>query len=326
MKKFTYLLLFALMLNGCDDGDLTVDQIDFESVNSQSCTLNENLIYKLKNQEALLLQLVENAGIIEDDSTYKYNIEPGGKGNYRVVYRAYDGTVATDNICGTIPPSTPKVSEEWLATSGVINITSKQKTSAPAQDGSTKIEGYNHSINFTNITFLLPSGKEQTYPTYPFGNLSSTLSIPASLVFATPETAYKCDDQNRVYNFTTSFFIMIDNISPDLLKNEVTPLGSPRRQLVGTTTNRVVYRTVKESTGSFSRAYFCNGTSFPSTPGIDLDFTADSGVEGQSGIIEVVTEEVAGVFYHTITLKAVKMRKGNSSFSLPTNFLLGKIS
>ncbi|MFB9079872.1 hypothetical protein ACFFLS_08275 [Flavobacterium procerum] len=323
MKKFTYLLLFALMLNGCDDGDLTVDRIDFESANPQNCTLNENLIYKLKDQEALLLQLVENAGIIEDDSTYTYNIDPGGKGNYRVVYRAYDGTVATDNICGTIPPSTPKVSEEWLATSGVINITSKQKTSAIATDGSTKIEGYNHSINFTNIQFLLPSGKTQTYETYPFGNLTSTLSIPASLVFATPQTAYKCPNLDRVYNYTASFFIMIDNIEPDLLKNEVTPLDSPRRRPVGTTTNRVVYRTIKQDTGSFTSSYFCGGATFPTLPGIDLDFTAEIGVDG---MIEVATEEVAGVFYHTIILKAVKMKKGNSSFSLPSTFLLGKFS
>lgn len=105
MKKYTALLLFALFLNGCDDGDLTVDTINFEDIEqSQACgdAATSTLVYKLKTQEALLLQMPAGSFRNENDSTYTYNIDSKGNGSYRVLYRAYDGTVATANICGTI--------------------------------------------------------------------------------------------------------------------------------------------------------------------------------------------------------------------------------
>ena len=56
MKKVIGLLIFGLLLNGCDDGDLTLENIDFENVSTQSCMTNE-IIYKLKPEEALLLEM-----------------------------------------------------------------------------------------------------------------------------------------------------------------------------------------------------------------------------------------------------------------------------
>ena len=55
MKRDFSLLFFVLILNGCDDGDLTLETIDFEAATTQSCSDN-NIIYKLKESEALLLE------------------------------------------------------------------------------------------------------------------------------------------------------------------------------------------------------------------------------------------------------------------------------
>jgi hypothetical protein len=47
-------LLFLLALNGCDDGNLIQEDINFEDVTTESCSTND-LIYKLNDKEALIL-------------------------------------------------------------------------------------------------------------------------------------------------------------------------------------------------------------------------------------------------------------------------------
>lgn len=326
MKKYASLILFAFLLNGCDDGNLTVKEIDFDDVAPVSCTTDNTLMYKLKAQEAFLLQMPKDLGLKNEPGTYEYDIPTGGSGNYRAIYRSYDGTVAADNVCGLIPPSTPKVIDEWIATSGKITITTQQKPSEPAADGSTKLTGYNHSINFTNITFAISNSKPQTYPTYPFGTFSTVMNVPASLVFSS-DVASRCTDNGlkRVYNYSPAFFIMIDNMDTDsLIKNEVTPAGKPRTGLIGTTTNKLYYKSVVSSTGSFSSDYFCK-TTFPASPSIAEDWTGQTGEQDKSGIIEVTTTSVGGAFFHTITLKNVTMLKGANTFKLPTTFVLGRL-
>ena len=37
MKKYVGLLLIALLFNSCNDGDITVETIDFEAVDALTC-------------------------------------------------------------------------------------------------------------------------------------------------------------------------------------------------------------------------------------------------------------------------------------------------
>jgi len=318
MKKYASLLLFALLLNGCDDGDLTVDTIDFsnESIKAQTCDpLTNNLIYKLKTQESLLLQLPDNK-IINDPSVYSYDID---NSLYRVVYRAYDGTVATANICGTIPPKTPNITEEWLGTAGKIEITTTQNTDLPATDGSTKIIGYNHTIVFRNITFDKPAGK-QVEAEYVFGNFATSYTSP-NTTFTNP--VQQCTNSSKqVYNFNASSALTIDNIDPALIVNEKTT--TPRTGLINAngTTNKVLLRTYIN--GTLTQGYFCN-TTIPSSPSVSETWIAQDGIAGASGIIEVTTTSVNNVFTHTIVLKSVTLQKDHSTFKLPTNYTLGNL-
>jgi len=330
MKKYAALLLFALFLNGCDDGDLTVDKIDFADVQeSTACDpLTNALIYKIKSQEALLLQMPEGA-IINDEGTYTYTIDAKGNGSYRVVYRAYDGTVSKENICGLIPPSTPKVTEEWLGIDGVIEITTKQI--APKNnpdDGGTRITGYEHTIVFRNITFAKPAGN-QTEAEFKFGTYNTTVT-PANLTFKTNPngSAYECDEIGRVYNYNNTFYLSIDDIDPALLVNEVTASNQPRTSLITATQNKVFYRTALAETGSITPAFICAKVQ-PSSPAIDETWTGQLGVANTSGIIEVTTtvstNAIGQVYTHTIVLKNVILAKGNSNFKLGSSFVLGKI-
>jgi len=318
MKKYASLLLFALILNGCDDGDLTVDTIDFsdESITSQTCNpLTNTLIYRLKPQESLLLQLPENK-IINDPSVYSYDIDNSA---YRVVYRAYDGTVATPNICGAIPPKTPNITEEWLGTAGKIEITTTQNTDLTATDGSTKITGYNHTIVFRNITFAKPTG-DQVEAEYVFGNFATTYTSP-STTFINP--VQQCTNTSKqVYNFNASSALTIDNIDPALIVNEKTT--TPRRGLINAngTTNKVLLRSYIN--GTLTQSYFCN-TTIPSTPTVSETWIAQDGIAETSGIIEVTTTSVGNVFTHTIVLKNVTLQKDHSTFKLPANYTYGNL-
>ncbi|MBB4803264.1 hypothetical protein HNP37_003339 [Flavobacterium nitrogenifigens] len=331
MKKYTALLLFALFLNGCDDGDLTVDTINFEDIEqSQACgdAATSTLVYKLKTQEALLLQMPAGSFRNENDSTYTYNIDSKGNGSYRVLYRAYDGTVATANICGTIPPSTPKITEEWIGTDGVIEIESNSNEIPNTTDGSSRITGYTHSVIFRNITFAKPSGI-QTNEKFVFGNYVTTVPS-ASLVFPADQQVRECSYMKGVYNLNTSFYLSIENMDTDyLLQNVVTPTNQPRRRYITSTENMVYYRTVKSGTGTFTDAAICVEKK-PETPTVDQTWTGQIGVENKSGMIEVTTTVVGEkTFTHTIVLRKVRLVKGvkgKTGFELGDSFVLGTIT
>ncbi|CAA9199605.1 hypothetical protein ACHRVW_17390 [Flavobacterium collinsii] len=318
MKKYASLLFFALLLNGCDDGDLTVDTIDFSdpTITAQTCNEKTNgLIYKLKKQESLMIQFPDNTLLNDATLAGKPLYYDINNTTTRVVYRAYNGLVGTANICGAIPPTTPGVTEEWQATAGkIVDITTAAVTDNA--DGSSTITGYNHNLVFQNITFLKPSGP-QVEAEYPFGLFKTSYNSPSTL-FTGP--LKQCPgNKTLVYNQTASTALTIDNIDPLLLKNEVTT--QPRIGLISTTTNKVLIRTFGID-GSLPPGYFCTSP-LPSTPTVKETWIAGNSVQNVNGTIEVTTKLVGTAYFHTIVLKGVKFERGNSSFKLPNEYTFG---
>ncbi|KRB55975.1 hypothetical protein [Flavobacterium sp. Root186] len=325
MKKYASLLILALLLNGCDDGDLTVDTINFEDIQTSASCPNSStdetaptLIYKLKTQESLVIQLPANS--IKNDATpigapLTYDIN---NSTYRVLYRAYDGTVAVNNICGTIPPRTPNVTEEWQATAGIIEITSTQVTGDKSTtDGSTRITGYNHQIVFRNITFLKPAGP-QTEEEFVFGNYT-TGPDPLYLTFTTAPT--QCTDKKQVFNFNPTSYMQVNNLDQTLIQQVV----GTRSAAITATANNITYTTFKSNTGTLTSSYFCISPA-PSAPAVS---TVWNSVVDNNGIVEVTTTATGTtsiVYKHTITIKNVTLKKGNSSFYLADDFVLGTIT
>ncbi|MCV9926881.1 hypothetical protein OIU83_04430 [Flavobacterium sp. LS1R49] len=317
MKKIASLVLFAFLLNGCDDGNLSVDIINFEDTATLSCTTN-NIIYKLKEQESLLLSIPTTAFTNEPSASIStptlINIDDSQN---RVIYRAYNGKVAASNICDIIPPATPAVSEQWTASSGVIQMYITSILKVDDTDNSSRITGYNYNIVFKNITFQKPTGP-QTYETFAFGDYQTTLTPPTLKYKALAE---QCTDSKQIYNYDIGSSITIDNIDPALIVNEVTPVNAPRTGLINDTTNKVFYRTYN---GSLSADYFCKAT-LPATPTVNQTWAGANGVSGVSGIIEITTTTLGNNFQHTITLKNVTLQKGNSSFRLGNSYVLGQL-
>ncbi|MDR7210865.1 hypothetical protein [Flavobacterium piscis] len=312
MKKYTCLLLFALLLNGCDDGDLTIETFNFDDATAVSCTGTENykLIYKLKNQESLLLQIPDDVlknEITENGIPEEFNID---NSLFKLVYRAYDGTVTSANICDAIRPVSPNVNNEWFATGGTILISTNANYTSNTTDNSTRISGYTHNIQLKNVTYSKPSG-EQIGPSFTFGDFTTALEDTETLSLVFDESALQCSESKQVYNTNGSESFTIDNPDPALIANTPTPAGAPIIQNITPTTNKVTFKVY--SNGTITNNYFCV-TPTPTTPTVRETWIAESGT------IQVETSTLAGSFKHIITFKNVKLVKGNVSFLLGNNF------
>jgi len=311
-------LFFVLLLNSCDDGDLTLETIDFEDVTTQSCSTNA-IIYKLKEKEALLLEIPQSVFVNEPTAPGTPKLIDIDNTTYRVVYRFYNGTVTSDNICNTIPPALPYVNDQWTATSGKIQIITTTIKSTNTAVNSTRITGYNHNIVFKNITFAKTSGT-QVYETFPFGDYTTPAT---ALAFGFDQAVEQCPGSKQLYNYTSSEALTIDTIDPALIVNTETPLNTPRTALIGAVQNRLTYRLY--SNGVLTPSYFCK-TAVPVLPSISEEWNAVNGVAGVSGIIEVTTIKNGTTAYkHTIVIKNATLKRGNSDFRLGDNYLYGEL-
>jgi hypothetical protein len=317
MKRLLGLLVCMVILNGCDDGDLTIDSFDFSNETAQRC---DNKIYKLTDTEALIIEIPYDQAFINDPTPEGEPITFAISSTInRVVYRSFNGTVASLNICGTIPPAAPNVTQEWTATSGNIEITTiavKTANTETGFEGGQNIGNYRHTITFRNINFLKPDGSNQLYETLVFG----TYDTPTTpLPFNFDDELDKCDASNTVFNFVGNEALMLD-IDPSLLPNEQATLTG----LISTTTNKLTYSLF--TNGALSADYFCT-LPVPATPTITETWTANDGIADVSGIVEVITTSGGGpgVFEHEIHLKNVTLKKGNSEFLLAENYLFGTL-
>jgi hypothetical protein len=311
MKRFLGIVVCALALNSCDDGDLIVENINFSDVPTQGCSTN-HLLYKLNDQESLILNI--------PSTTFTNN--PTGTGDpilldinatNQVVYTFYNGKVATSNICDVIKPPTPGVNNQWNASSGKIVITVTEQKKLDETNNSTTITGYNNSIVFKNITFDKGNGTSQFYETFSFGDYVVT-AVP--LPFAFNKLLNKCTN-NQVYDFSPSESFTLD-IDPLLIANEVTLPNTPRKGVIGATVNRLVYNVF--TGGVLSLDYFCK-TPVPAIPAISQQWLGKI-----DGTIEVTTTTGGPkIFKHTIVFKNVTLQKGNSNFQLGDNYKYGEL-
>ncbi|TDD75514.1 hypothetical protein [Flavobacterium caseinilyticum] len=310
MKKVVSLLVFAFMLNSCNDGDLIQEDIDFEDVAAQSCQ-TKGLLFKLKANEALILEI---PGVTFPTQTTSQELDINESN--RVLYRFYSGAVTSATLCESIPPAQPIVTDQWTGSNGKIQINTTAVKTVNTTDNSTKITGYSHNITFKNITFVRSNGT-QVYETFPFGNyVISATPLP----FAFNKTLKQCSVSKQIYDKNSSEALILD-IDPTLISNVATPLNVPRTGLVSNTKNKLTYRLFS---GLLTDNYFCNAT-YPATPVVSEEWIAVAGVGNESGIVEVTTTSFGTGFKHTIVLKKVKIKKGNSDFLLGDNYLYGEL-
>jgi hypothetical protein len=311
MKKIIALLTLFVFINACDDGNLEVKNIDFENVNAQKCS-SKDVIYKVKDSEILYIE-IPSTTFLNDETIENSPITLPISSTVKVTYRQYSGSVTQANVCPTVPSATPNVTEEWIATAGTIQITSTAIKTTNTTTNATKITGYKHYIVFKNITFQKPNGN-QTYETYVFGNYTTSVS---ALAFGFNDQANKSTCDNKVFNFNGSEALTFNSSNfATLFDNSVTTI--PRTALISTE-NKLSYRLYNNV---ISNAYFCT-TPPPATPLLLQEWNAVDGVLNTNGIIEVTTTTFGTGFQHTIRLKKVTLKKGNSTFTLGDDYLFG---
>ena len=313
MKRFFGLVSLLLFINACDDGNLTVETIDFENIAAVKCT-SKDVIYKVKDAEILFLEIPSTAFGFDETPLGTPTLIPISS-TIRAVYRLYNSAASADNVCPTVPSATPNVKEEWITTSGTIQITTTAIKVPGPEINSTKITGYKHYIVLKNVTFQKPSGN-QLYESFVFGNYTTNIG---SLPFGFDEEAVtKSSCDNRVYSFSggESLVLDVDNFST-LFANEATI--TPRTATISTT-KKLTYKLFN---GTINDLFFCT-SSTPSTPTLAQEWNAIDGIEGVDGTIEVTTTSNGpNTFRHTVHLKKVSMKKGNSNFYLGDDFLYG---
>jgi hypothetical protein len=167
MKKIIVFIV-CVFLFSCDDGDITLQSFNFEGQSVQKCADN-NLIFKIKNDELLLIDITESnfANVVTPDGEPR---EVTINSSNAVIYRKYSGNLSSTTICASLPPATPVVSKEWEATGGTILIETNERFDT---DGTTLI-GYTHNITFVNVSF---SNADNTFSftTYIFGDYETGL-------------------------------------------------------------------------------------------------------------------------------------------------------
>jgi hypothetical protein len=313
MKRILGILSLLLFITACDDGDLTVDVIDFSEGPVQKCS-DKHVFYKVKGSEMMFLE-IPLATFENDETLPDTPIEVQLSSTIKVTYRRYVSETSSENICPQAPDATPNLAEQWVATNGIVQITSKAIKTTNA-DGFVKITGYTYNINFKQITFNKPDGP-QTETNVPFGNYASTIT-PLAFGFDDEVAKSTCTNDNRIFNFSAGEALILDaGEYATLFINEETPLSTPRKALISAT-NKLSYRLYS---GAISNPYFC--LTSPTTPTLEKQWDAVNGVTDISGIIEVVTTTFDTGFLHEIHFKNVTMKLGNSDFNMGPDYIFG---
>jgi len=313
MKRFLGIIISLLAFTNCDDGDFAVDNIDFSQVTAKSCA-NSNLVFKLKDSEALILNFpttvfTTDPSPVGEPVILKINSEN------QVVYNFYNGKVADANICDLIPPATPSINKQLNATEGTIEIATSIIYTKDETNNSTRISGYNYNIVFKNIKFTKADGTFQLYETLVFGDYFKTLDPKIPFVFS--GVLKQCTSNGEVYDFSANESLTLSSIETGLIANVVTPVGSPRVATIGLTKNKLTYRLFNSV---LKPEYFCQPTT-PLIPTINQTWEGKVG-----GTIEVTTTTNGpNSFLHTIILKSITMEKGTSNFFLGTSYKYGEL-
>jgi hypothetical protein len=303
MKHFFGLLFLFFAFNSCDDGDFTIENIDFTSVTLVEKCSEKDVFYKLKETELLFLELNLNQ-LPTDVTTEPLQIQIGSANQLK--YRQYAGVISDLNLCPQVPNASPNIVEEWVATSGIIEIITTAVYAPVNAQGVQLIRNYNHNISFKNLVFIKPDGSTQSYTSYPFGNYAtSNINLP----FSFDNQVDKTTCNNTIYNISGSGVLLFnaENFS-DLFANEVTT--TPRTATINTM-NTLRYN-VYDAAVTLSQ--FC--------PIVPLPILSQQWI-AQSGTIEVTTVSFGANFEHTIRFKNAVFKRGNSTFTLGTDYLFG---
>ena len=168
MKRFLYFSL--LLVFACDDGDLQIETVDFDNATIQNCdpvdVTTVNVLFKLNTSEALIVEVPAVALKNEVSEETAYVVSASGPA--KVIYRTFSGDVSKDYFCSEIPLTEPTVSDEIIAESGSLLVTTNLNA-----DGIT----FEHKIELSKISLITSTDQRITNLAIDnFGTVTTTVS------------------------------------------------------------------------------------------------------------------------------------------------------
>lgn len=153
MKNVVSLIILSIFLS-CDDGDLTIDAVDFDSIETpQTCdavsTTTASVLFKINGDEALILELP--SGTFKNEVSTE-SIAQEISSTTKLTYRIFTDDVSSDYFCDDVPPISPTVTEEVTAEDGTVFITTT----------TTDSETFSHLIQLSEISFVTSDGSRIT--------------------------------------------------------------------------------------------------------------------------------------------------------------------
>ncbi|BFP42626.1 hypothetical protein FGF1_34710 [Flavobacteriaceae bacterium GF1] len=312
MKKITVVLLL-LSIIACSDGDLQIENIDFDGGTVTFCPLQFNqtdiqrtLFFKIVEDEALILQL--QSGLIASE-TASDTATSSLENQSTLTYRLFSENVANTYFCSDIPPATPTILEETTASSGVLSLISSVDTVT----SSTKT--YVHDISITDLTLLGNNGERITdQPGLDFGTYATTVDSSVDLVFSNYNSSVIASCGNEGAN--VQFFKVANDeaigleFPSSILVNEVTieprtvALGNMVNDTTATFTNRVYRKIVTDET-------VCTLTT--DDPDLVNSFTTVSGMLSITTVQGADSTPENPSFDHTFTLSSFIVQDANEN-------------
>jgi len=171
MKKRLLYFFLTISFLGCSDGDLQVENIDFDPVAVQFCTGNNTIFFKIIDSEAIILVLPNDMIVNEvtGDEPRTSAIPTAS----RFFYRFFTDNVTANYFCGDIPPATPLVDNELEATAGTVTVTTTSETSEIEGEEEETVT-YTHSIQINGLVLLNTNGERIISSSFTFGEVTST--------------------------------------------------------------------------------------------------------------------------------------------------------
>lgn len=324
MKKLLVaLVLSALTFSACEDGQMDVQSFNFGEAAVQVCgDIDENdfFLYKVSGNEALIVSLPQSA--IPDGTSDRAEIIDGSQ--YQVIYRLYDGPINAGKICSTVPSSSPRVVEEWVAIGGTIRIENLPAFTIVESLNAKLPDGYKHTITFDNITFDTGDGTV-TYDSDDEFSFGTFLTGSNKLDIGT----FRCpDDQrcqletcgNKIFRFTGSKALTL-HLSQTTYDQLFSNTEGEKTALI-TADDLVQYRVFDIGV---SVAALC-ADQIPSGIRTLETWRAQAG-NGTTGVLAVqsVQDIVDGPFYHKVWLRKVIFEKDNTTFTFGDSYYIGNI-
>ena len=136
MRNIFYITFLLIVFSSCNDGDIIINNFEFEDASIKSCGKNgrPKVFFKINTENVFeSISLVTNNTAISDsasvlttniENVIRFDLDNINKINYRV----YDGTITSDYFCNSLPPSTPKVIQEFISVGGTVVITTETAT------------------------------------------------------------------------------------------------------------------------------------------------------------------------------------------------------